>query len=333
MAVGVVTSFLLSVVDSELALTLVYGLAGVGVAAFTPSALALVAGATRPARVGRAFARYAMAHYGAIGVGPFLGGLTAESWGYRATFVLSAIGIAIALVVGLAIPLPAHVRTRRPQDGTLAHVIRTRRIWAGWIASIAGMLVQGVFFTFLPLVAHDQGLSPGAIGFIFLALGLANTLVRGPAGWLVDRTARSTPYAVAGVIVASVATALVPHVESLATVAALAAVFGAVSGIAFVAISVALSTSATPATRGVVMGGYSTSLYLGLALGSLALGPVITRAGYGVGFAVGGGAGVVGILVAAWLWSGDPRRAEPLAERSKSGRNARALADSSRCSP
>ena len=30
------------------------------------------------------------------------------------------------------------------------------------------------------------------------------------------------------------------------------------------------------ASRGVVMGGYSTALYPGLALGSLALGPVIT---------------------------------------------------------
>jgi predicted MFS family arabinose efflux permease len=59
------------------------------------------------------------------------------------------------------------------------------------------------------------------------------------------------------------------------------------------------------------MGGYSTSLYLGLALGSFALGPVITHAGYGVGFAVAGGAGVVGILVALWLWSAGAQPAEP----------------------
>jgi predicted MFS family arabinose efflux permease len=298
MAVGVVTSLLLPVVDGELALMVIYGLAGVGVAAYTPSALTLVAAATTPARAGRAFAWYSTAHYGAIGVGPFLGGLAAEHWGYRAAFVASAAGVALALAVGLALPLPPHAHARSPRQATLSP---DARIWAGWIASAGGMLVQGVFFTFLPLLAQERGLAPGAIGLVFLALGLANTLVRTPAGWLVDRTARSTPYAVSGVVMASATLTLVPHAESLSSLVALAAVFGAVSGIAFVAISVALSAAATPATRGMVMGGYSTSLYLGLALGSFALGPVITRAGYATAFAVGGGGGVMAALVAVWL--------------------------------
>jgi hypothetical protein len=57
------------------------------------------------------------------------------------------------------------------------------------------------------------------------------------------------------------------------------------------------------------MGGYSTSLYLGFALGSFGLGPVITQHGYVTGFAVGGAAGVIGTLIAAALWAtvGEPR--------------------------
>jgi hypothetical protein len=51
------------------------------------------------------------------------------------------------------------------------------------------------------------------------------------------------------------------------------------------------------------MGGYSTSLYLGLAIGSFALGPVISHHGYALGFAAGGAAGVAGTLVAAGLWA------------------------------
>jgi len=78
MAVGVVTSLLLPVVDDELTLMMVYGLAGLGVAAFTPSALSLVGDAAAPGRLGHAYAWYSTAHYGAIGVGPFLGGLVAE---------------------------------------------------------------------------------------------------------------------------------------------------------------------------------------------------------------------------------------------------------------
>ncbi len=50
------------------------------------------------------------------------------------------------------------------------------------------------------------------------------------------------------------------------------------------------------------MGGYSTSLYLGFALGSFALGPVITHYGYPMGFAAGAVAEVIGTFAAAILW-------------------------------
>jgi MFS family permease len=119
---------------------------------------------------------------------------------------------------------------------------------------------------------------------------------------LTDRTGRYAPYAVGGLLVGSLATALVPHASAAASLLVLVAVFGAVSGFAFVAISAALAAAATPATRGLVMGGYSTALYLGLALGSFAFGPVITYGGYTAGFIAGGVAGTVGTIAAAFLW-------------------------------
>jgi predicted MFS family arabinose efflux permease len=74
-----------------------------------------------------------------------------------------------------------------------------------------------------------------------------------------------------------------------------------------------------PAARGLVMGGYSTALYFRLGLGSFALGPVITRHGYSVGFAVGGAAGVIGALAAAVLWSTAARRSEAVDVVATSG--------------
>jgi predicted MFS family arabinose efflux permease len=165
------------------------------------------------------------------------------------------------------------------------------------------MFLQGVVFTFLPLLARERGLSAAAIGFAFLVLGLANTVARFPAGWLLDRTGWRSTYAVGGLLLASVATGLLPPVGSRTSMLTLVAAFGGVSGAAFVAISVALAGSTTPATRGLVMGGYSTSMYLGLALGSFALGPVITGHGYTVGFTAGGAAGVIGALITAALWA------------------------------
>jgi len=303
MAVGVATSLALPLVDGPLALAAIYGLAGLGVAAFTPSALSMVGDAAPAGKAGQAFAWYSTAHYGAIGVGPFLGGLAAEWWGYRPALVGSAIGIAAALLVGLALPISARRHLDQRGGAPFADIKENRDVWAGWIVAVSGMLVQGVVFTFFPLLAHQHGLAPAAIGLVFLVLGLANTVARFPAGWLVDRSGWCAPFAIGGVLAASGATALFPHAEGTGPTLVLAAVFGGVSGLAFVAVSAGLAAATTPTTRGLVMGGYSTALYLGLAIGSIALGPVITRQGYEVGFATGGAMGGVGALVAALLWA------------------------------
>jgi MFS family permease len=309
MILGVGTSLLLPLVESELALMTIFGLAGLGVAAFTPSALSMVGDAAPPGMAGRAFAWYSMAHYGAIGIGPFLGGLAADWWGYRGAFVASALGIALALVIGSALPARSSSRAPARPGATFADVRGNPVIWAGWILSVSGLLVQGVVFTFFPLLGHERGLTPTAIGVVFLVLGLANMLARWPAGWLIDRTGRCAAYAVGGVLVASGVTALLPHAADRTTLLVLVAIFGTVSGIAFVAVSVALASASTPVTRGLVMGGYSTCLYLGLAVGSFAFGPIITRHGYSFGFSAGAAAGVAGTLLAAsfWLSSRGPR--------------------------
>jgi len=309
MIVSIGTSLLLPLAEDPLALLAIYGLAGLGVAAFTPSALSLVGDAAAPGRAGHAFAWYSTAHYGAIGVGPYLGGLAAEAWGYRTAFIASAVGVAVALIAGLVLPIRAPALPASHSGATFAEVRGNAAVWAGWILSISGLLIQGVVFSFFPLLGHDRGLTPAAIGLVFLVLGLANTVARLPAGWLVDRTGRPAPWAIIGVLVASVSTIVLPHVGGQTPLFLLVAVFGGVSGLAFVAVGVALASATTPATRGLVMGGYSTCLYLGFAFGSFGLGPVITRHGYAAGFAVGGAAGVVGTLIAAALWAtvGEPR--------------------------
>jgi predicted MFS family arabinose efflux permease len=326
MATSAVASLLLIVVESGVGLAVIYGLAGLGVAAFTPSAMSLVGDAARPGAAGRAYAWYATAHYGAIGVGPFLGGLAAERWGYPRAFVASAAGAAIAFVLGFAIPLRS-ARANLTARATFGDVRANPSVWAGWIAAASGLLTQGVVFTFFPLLADSRGLSPATIGFVFLVVGIANTAARVPAGWLVDRTHRSAPYAVGGVLAGCIATALLPHVTETGRLLPAIAAYGVVSGIAGVAIGVALAGATTPAARGVVMGGYSTALYLGLAIGSFALGPVITHYGYAAGFGLGALVGAVGALIAAILWTRAPTH-DRLCSRKPT--NARALALSGR---
>ena len=303
MAISAVTSALLPLAESTIPLAILYGAAGVGVAAFTPSVLSLVGDAAAAGAAGQAFAWYTIAHYGAIGVGSFLGGVVAQAAGYRAAFIVSAFLITVTLALGLLWiePSPARARSAQPSPA-FVDVQGNPIVWAGWIISFCGLVTQGVVYTFFPLLADQRGVTAAGIGVVFLVLGLANTAARIPAGWLVDRTKHSSLYAIGGVLIGSVVTALLPHVSGQIGLLTLVAVFGAVSGTAGVAIGVALTRATPPAVRGLVMGGYSTAIYLGLALGSLALGPVIARHGYGAGFGVGGLTGAIGALVAAVLW-------------------------------
>lgn len=307
---GILATAVLPLVEHPLALAGVYGLAGFGIAAYTPSALALVGDATTVAQAGRAYAWHSTAHYGAIAFGPFLGALAAGWLGYRPAFVASAAVLLIALSMALSAFLPHPVLARNAARVPVTEVIRNVRVWAGWIAGVSGMAIQGVTFTFVPLLALEQGLTPASIGVIFLTLGLANTVSRAPAGWFMDRTAGATAYASGALVLASVVTAMIPHAGSFAGLVIVATVFGGLSGVGFVGVTAALATVATRSTRGLVMGGYSTALYLGLAIGAFAHGPIIAHAGYSVGFTIGGAVGAIGTLVAGVLWAsaaGHPR--------------------------
>ena len=143
MLVSAVTSLLLPLGEGELALALIYGLAGLGVAAFSPSALSLVGDTAAPGKAGRAYAWYSTAHYGAIAIGPFLGGLVADWWGYRTAFIASAAVIALALAVGLVAPARATHPTAQ-SGATFADISGNAGVWAGWVASTSGLLIQGV---------------------------------------------------------------------------------------------------------------------------------------------------------------------------------------------
>jgi predicted MFS family arabinose efflux permease len=303
MIITAVTSALLPLAEGAVPLAIIYGAAGIGVAAFTPSALSMVGDVAASGAAGRAFAWFTIAHYGAIGVGSFVGGVVAQAAGYRAAFFVSAAVVIVTFAVGLMSIESSSTRAASTDArATFADVRRNLIVWGGWIVSFCGLVTQGVVFTFFPLLADKRGLTPASIGLVFLVLGLGNTAARIPAGWVVDRTNHALLYAIGGVLIGSIVTALLPHVDRQVGVLMLVAVFGGVNGAAGVAVGVALTRSTTPAVRGFVMGGYSTALYLGLALGSLALGPVIARHGYGMGFWVGGLTGAIGALVAAVLW-------------------------------
>lgn len=306
MALSALTSLSLPLASLPQGLAVIYGAAGLGVAAFTPSVMSLVGDVAAPGAMARAYAWYTTALYTGFGAGPILGGYVAQVWGHRAAFVVAGIVIAAALAAGGTLP-PTRAVTARPSPlAAAADLRRNRRVWAGWMATVSGLGLWGAILTFFPLLARERGISPLEIGLVLGVQAFVNTAARVPAGWLLDRTGGRRPYVLGGLGAAALATALLPHASGRADFVLLSAVIGAAFAVTFVAVGAALSEATTPATRGLAMGGYSTAIYAGIGLAAIGLGPVMGRWGYGTGFTLAGAVGALGTLVTATLW-GRPR--------------------------
>ncbi len=312
-----VTSLSLPLVTSPLALAALYGFAGLGLAAFTPSMMSLVGDLAPPGAAGQAFAWYTTALYTGFGTGPIVGGLVADLVGYRATFVVG--GLVVSVAVGFAFALPrGRTAAARPAPRR-ARAPLPRRVWAGWVATLAGVAPWAALITFFPLLGRQRGLSGAAIGLVLGAQALMNTAARLPAGYVVDRTRARGPIVVVGLASFAVTVALLPHLDGLPSLVVVSALSGIGYAFAFVAVGAVLAEASTPATRGLVMGGYSTAIYVGVGTTSVSLGPLIAARGFAVGFAVDAACALVATALAAVLWRRRPRPAARLTAADDAG--------------
>jgi DHA1 family multidrug resistance protein-like MFS transporter len=286
------TSFLLCLTTRPGQIVWLYLLSGVGLAAFGPTIMAFVANFSPPTHLGRAYGWYTTALYCGMSLGPAVGGFTAQGLGFPAVFLIS--GIAILLTFGIVVlflPRARHVLVPRPpRTETVAaqarQIGRNRPLLGCWVGTLGGCFALGMFITFLPLHAHNQGLSYGQIGLMFATQGIINALSRIPFGHLSDRVGRRGNLVVAGLVglsasIGSFGFATQPHHFILGAVA-----LGASMGLAFTSIG-ALTAEAAPAElRGLAMGGYNSAIYLGMMLSSALMGPVIRLIGYKEAFLI-----------------------------------------------
>jgi DHA1 family multidrug resistance protein-like MFS transporter len=115
--VSALTSLLLPLASQPSALMAIYGAAGLGVAAFTPSVMSLVGDVASPRTVARAYVWYTTALYTGFGAGPILGGYVAQHAGHRTAFVVAGLLIPVAFGVGLMLPATRAGALRRPRRG------------------------------------------------------------------------------------------------------------------------------------------------------------------------------------------------------------------------
>ncbi len=283
------TSFLLYFSRSPLEIVWIYLLFGIGLAAFGPTMMSFVADFSPATHLGRSYGWYTTALYSGMTFGPAVGGSIAHALGFPNVFLISGAFILVTFfLVLLFLPSSNVAQSRAYAQRNLGEVMKgllhNRPLMACWLATLAGCFGLGMFVTFLPLHAQNQGLNLTQIGLVFSAQGLCNALFRIPFGHLSDKVANRRDLIVLGLIgiVASVAgfgiSKQLPHFLLFSLT------LGASMALAFTSVGALIAEAVPQDQRGLAMGGYNTCIYFGMMLSSAFMGAVIRSIGFANGF-------------------------------------------------
>jgi predicted MFS family arabinose efflux permease len=156
-------------------------------------------------------------------LGPLIGGAivsvyVSELFGYRMTFLFSAIASALFLVLLLVFsrkyPHPdPELAEVKPRDvlrvkGVMdsytsgLHLTRSRAVQFGLIGTFLIMYIQALYMSFMPLFLKELGYSTMLISIVLSVKGLAGMLSRYALGWVMKKTHLERILTVAGTIAA-----------------------------------------------------------------------------------------------------------------------------------
>jgi MFS family permease len=268
-----------------------------------------VAEITPSTHLGRAYGWYTTALFCGLGLGPAFGGVLGEWLGYRAVFAIGAALVAVNLW-SVQRFLPATATAGAPRQSQAARRPNSGRnpvnrpLIGSWLGTFGANIIAGVFFTFMPLLAHARGLDADQIGLIYLTQAVSNAVSRIPFGAISDRIGRRKYQALSGVCLATLAIAAFAQAVSFLHFLLAALFLGISLAIAFTAIGALIAETSDPRSRGLAMGGYNTFIYFGLMAGSIGFGPLIETVGFDRGFALAGASNLLFTACFAYCMKG-----------------------------
>ncbi|MHB0867840.1 MAG: MFS transporter [Chloroflexota bacterium] len=257
---------------------------GIGWAAFGTATGTVVADVAPKSRRGAAMGYYGMFSNLAMAVGPALGVMLMNGYGFTVLFAASAGLAVVSVLLGLGIREPARKSNPVPARGPNQGIIERTALFPAAILALTAM-TYGSIVSFLPIYAAKQGIENP--GFFFTAYAIVLLVARGFTGQLSDRYGRAAVIA-PGLVLAALGLWLLAVANSLIGFLAVALLYG----LAFAAIQPALMAlvvdRASPARRGSAMGTFGTAMDLGIGAGSFLWGFVAQAAGYGTMYTLAG---------------------------------------------
>ena len=283
------TSFLLYFSKTPMQMVWIYLSFGVGLAAFGPTMMSLVADISPPTHLGRSYGWYTTALYTSMSVGPALGGFVAKEMGFLQVFLISGTLIfftfwLVIFFLPSASLVPGNRSTKKKESATIRELLQNRPLLGCWAVTLGGCFGLGMFVTFLPLHAQNQGLNVGQIGLVFAVQGVFNAISRIPFGHLSDRVSKRGNLVVVGLLGFSASMAGFAISVNASHFIWFATAFGVSMGLAFTSVGALIAEVVQPETRGLAMGGYNTCIYFGMMLSAALMGGVIKLIGFEKGF-------------------------------------------------
>lgn len=295
-----ISSLLIPLCHLPVQMAAVYILFGAGLAAFAPGMLSLVADVTPAEKFGQAYSWYTTAGYCAMTVGPATGGFLAGSFGLQEVFFISGgVAVAATLLAVVALPdgIPRHKSDVRSIWGSSLELLRNRFLQACLVATVGSCMGIGVFLTFLPLFAVAQGLDSSQVGIVFAAQAFANVVCRIPIGVVADKIDRRWIVAT-GLLLLALSLGILGRTGHLHDMVLCAIVLGVGMALIYTAVGALIAEQVPPLQRGLAMGMYHSSVFLGMMAGSTAMGIALKKISYASCYLLSGG---VALLALVWF--------------------------------
>jgi MFS family permease len=285
---------------------------GLGSGAQQAALFSAITESVKSGRLGRAMGWLTLSMQVGFFIGPSIAGLLLTSLDIRTDLAVTT----VMLVFAVPGALLASGTRQSPQRGLslrepLGALVAQSAFVPMTIGLVAATLVWGTVGAFLPIFGKEALRLPSSqVGLLLALQAVANGLSRIPGGRLVDRARERWPLVFVGVVVWSAAVAVLGHLSGFWVPAIVLIAATPFIATVYVAIGVVFGDLSAVSTRGVTMGMYGTILFLGLAAGPLAFGPVVQNYGYAAGFTA---CAVVAIALALVMAA---FHAEPLRRRS-----------------
>ncbi len=319
MALFAVTSLGLTLMPSVGLLALPMALYGLARVATFPLGVAYLIDVVSVQEQAPAVSLYATAMGSGFAVGSAAGGFATVHFGFHPTYQALSM-LALLAVIWAQMRLPVRrTRTARYVGPLRPGLAAIKRVAGGHdmkAAALVGLLTNLSFnaaiTTFLPVYAHELGMSAAIVGIIFSIRSVASASARIPTGILMSlwSTKGAMLIGLAVDILALLLVRLASHPVDLTVVAAAE---GIGSGIMMTSSQALVSGGADAQVRGLAMGLYTTVGSLGEALGSLLLGLVAQVLGVASVFTVTGAALLSGaLLISVLLFRSPGSRVEPV---------------------